>query len=371
MEAGRGGVPEAIPMPLVVRARVEYHVGKEVSGSQLSGGAGMENFYDWVISRGERVVAPLVGYPGVRFIASSVHRALHDPAVQLEALGALRQRLAPDIIFTLLDLTVEAEALGLEVEFSEKNPPRLADQELPKLERFMEMDIPDPERSARMPVFLQVAEELKGEGRALVGACVTGPLTLLAQLVRGMDFLKRSKTGGRLKEAMGFTTSVVGAYAAALASRSDVVLVVDPAAEVLDAEKFRLIYQPFIKALFGIIRSGGAAGLLHICGDTTPLVEELGVCGAEGVLFEAVVDLPRVAQRMPQNVVVMGNLDPKRVLRRGTPDDVRWEVRRLIRNMRGVRNFVVSSGCDVPADAPMRNLEAMMEEARSWKPRYG
>jgi len=331
----------------------------------------MENFFDWVMSRGDRAVAPLVGYPGVRAIGSSVHRALHDAGVQVEALVALRERLKPDMIFTLLDLTVEAEALGLQVEFSEKSPPRLADQELPKLERFMELGVPDPESSARMPVFLKVVEELKGHGRTLVGACVTGPLTLLAQLVRGLDFLKRSKTGGRLKDALGFTTSVVGAYAAALASQADVLLVVDPAAEMLDAEKFRVIYQPFVKALFGIIRSQGAAGLLHVCGDTTPLVDEMGVCGAEGILFDSAVNLPQVAERLPQNVVVMGNVDPKRVIRRGTPDDVRWEVRRLLRYMRDVRNFVVSTGCDVPADAPMRNLEAMMEEARSWKPRYG
>ena len=50
---------------------------------------------------------------------------------------------------------------------------------------------------------------------------------------------------------------------------------------------------------------------------------------------------------------------------------MRWEVRRLLRNTSKARNFVLSTGCDVPVDTPVRNLEAMMEEARAWKPRGG
>jgi len=80
------------------------------------------------------------------------------------------------------------------------------------------------------------------------------------------------------------------------------------------------------------------------------------------------VNLQREIVNIPANIVVMGNIDPKRVMQRGTPEDVRWEVRRLLRNVQAARNFVLSTGCDVPADTPIRNLEAMMEEARAWKP---
>ena len=327
------------------------------------------NLLDMVMSRSNRMVAPLAGYPGVRLIGSSVREALNDAGVQLEALRELEERLQPDIVFTLLDLTVEAESLGLGVDFFDKNPPSLVEQKLPKLERFYELGVPDPEKASRMPLFLEVAEGLAADGDRLCGAYVTGPFTLLAQLLGTEELLERAKLGDPLTEPLGFATSVIGEYAAALASRVDIVVVVDPAAEALKAKEFASLCRPYIGGLAGIIRSSGAICLIHICGDSTHLLEELALTGAEGMILDAKINLPREAEKIPSNLVLLGNIDPKRIIRRGTAEDVRWEVRRLLRHMDKVRNFILSTGCDVPVEAPMRNLEAMMEEARGWRPR--
>ena len=329
------------------------------------------NLLDMAMSRNSRIVAPLAGYPGVKLIGRSVREALSDPGVQLEVLRALEERLQPDIVFTLLDLTVEAESMGLGVGFFEKQPPSLVEQKLPKLERFYELGIPDPESATRMPVFLEVAEGLAADESRLCGAFVTGPFTLLAQLLGTEGLLERVKLGDPLTEPLGFATSVVGEYAAALAARVDIVVVVDPAAEALKAHEFASLCRPYISGLAGIIRSSGAICLVHICGDVSHLLEELALTGAEGICLDSKINLPREVDKIPVNLVLVGNIDPKRIIQRGTVEDVRWEVRRLLRHMDGVRNFILSTGCDVPADAPMRNLEAMMEEARNWRPRSG
>jgi uroporphyrinogen decarboxylase len=177
------------------------------------------------------------------------------------------------------------------------------------------------------------------------------------------------KLGDLLTEPLGFATSVVGEYAAALAARVDIIVVVDPTAEALKAAEYGLLCRPYLSGLAGIIRSSGAICLVHICGDMTHLLDELALTGVEGICLDSKVNLAGEIERIPSNIVVLGNIDPKRVIQRGTPEDVRWEVRRLLRHMHKVRNFVLSTGCDVPVEAPVRNLEAMMEEARSWKPR--
>jgi uroporphyrinogen decarboxylase len=327
------------------------------------------NLYDRVASYGGRMAAPLAGYPGVRLIGKSVRDALSDPKVQLGALKALKKNLQPDIVFTLLDLTVEAEALGLGVEFFEKKPPILVEERLPALERFYELGAPDPEHAARMPCFLRVAEGLAEDETRMCGAFVTGPFSLLAQLLGTEELLGRVKAGESLSDPVGYTTSVVGEYAAALAARVDMVVVVDPAAEALRSSEYRSLCRPYMSGLAGIIRASGAICLLHICGDVSHLLEEMALTGVEGVSLDSRVNLPREAERLPPNLVILGNIDPKRVIQRGTAEDVRWEVRRLLRHMNKFRNFILSTGCDVPADVPLNNLEAMMEEARSWKPR--
>ncbi|MBN2028582.1 MAG: hypothetical protein JW854_17655, partial [Actinobacteria bacterium] len=255
------------------------------------------------------------------------------------------------------------------VDFFDKLPPSLAEQRLPKLERFYELGLPDPERAGRMPVFLEVAEGLSGDEGRMCAAYVTGPFALLAQLLGTQELLDRVRLGDPLTEPLGFATSVVGEYAAALAARVDMIVVVDPTAEALKAEEYGRLCRPYLNGLAGIIRSSGAICLLHICGDVTHLLEEMALTGVEGICLDSKVSLSHEIERIPANIVVMGNIDPKRVIQRGTPEDVRWEVRRLLRHTHKARNFVLSTGCDVPVDAPLRNLEAMMEEARSWKPR--
>jgi uroporphyrinogen decarboxylase len=297
-----------------------------------------------------------------------VREALHDAKVQLGALKAREERLRPDIVFTLLDLTVEAESMGLSVDFYDKMPPSLARQRLPRLERFYELGLPDPERATRMPVFLEVAEGLAAGEDRMSAAYATGPFTLLAQLLGTEELLDRVRQGDSLTEPLAFATSVVGEYAAALAARVDMIALVDPAAEALTAREYGSLCRPYVGGLAGIIRSSGALCLLHVCGDVTHLLEELALTGAEGICLDSKVNLQREAVRVPSSIVILGNIDPRRVMQRGTAEDVRWEVRRLLRNMKNARNFVLSTGCDVPVDTPMRNLEAMMEEARAWKP---
>ena len=67
-----------------------------------------------------RAVVPLMGYPGVVAAGRTARAALTDPAVHLESMMLLEERYRPDALFMIMDLTVEAEALGLEVTFEGK-----------------------------------------------------------------------------------------------------------------------------------------------------------------------------------------------------------------------------------------------------------
>jgi uroporphyrinogen-III decarboxylase len=106
-----------------------------------------------------------------------------------------------------------------------------------------------------MPVFLEVAEGLAADEGRMSGAHVTGPFTLLAQLLGTEELLDRVRLGDSLTEPMAFATSVVGEYAAALAARVDMIVLVDPAAEALRAEEYGSLCRPYVTGLAGIIRA--------------------------------------------------------------------------------------------------------------------
>jgi len=61
---------------------------------------------------------------------------------------------------------------------------------------------------------------------------------------------------------------------------------------------------------------------------------------------------------------MIGNLDPVKVIFQSNPEEVIIATKYLKESMKGARNFVLSSGCDIPINTPLENIEAFMKAAR-------
>ena len=68
-----------------------------------------------------------------------------------------------------------------------------------------------------------------------------------------------------------------------------------------------------------------------------------------------------VLSHAPSDVLCMGNIDPAGQFTLGTPDSIRAATRELIARCGGYKNFVPSSGCDIPARAKWENINAFFE----------
>jgi uroporphyrinogen decarboxylase len=71
------------------------------------------------------------------------------------------------------------------------------------------------------------------------------------------------------------------------------------------------------------------------------------------------VDIEKdIIDKVPSDIVIMGNIDPAGVIRMGTPDRVREETLALLNKCSKYPNFVLSSGCDIPPMTPWENIDA-------------
>lgn len=106
---------------------------------------------------------------------------------------------------------------------------------------------------------------------------------------------------------------------------------------------------------------------LHMCGRSDHLLEVFrdGLRIDELQGFGWQVDLDRIAEVLGGRVVLLGNVDPM-LIRRGTPVDVRRATRRVIEKLAPAGGFIVQDGNNIPPDAPIRNINAMMEAAEAW-----
>ncbi len=72
---------------------------------------------DWVRSVDRRRVVPLAGFPGAQLTGSTIKQNEFNAELQYRSLYKLAEYAQPDAIFLMMDLSVEAGALGLPVRF--------------------------------------------------------------------------------------------------------------------------------------------------------------------------------------------------------------------------------------------------------------
>src|SRR5690242_715656 len=99
-------------------------------------------FLNRVKNAGRRLNAPLIGFPGLPLTNSTVRQNLNDPDLQFRTLKALHGRFDFDIVFPMMDLTVEAEALGAEIDWETDENPSVRGILIPDVEKAERLAIP-------------------------------------------------------------------------------------------------------------------------------------------------------------------------------------------------------------------------------------
>ncbi len=168
-----------------------------------------------------------------------------------------------------------------------------------------------------------------------------------------------------------FTTERIQEYVQLLlAAGADVICILEPTAVMLSPEQFAAFSAVYIHHITTSFKYSRASFVYHTCGNTMHLVEKMARAGVHGISLDSAdtgVDLAAVAARVPEDVAVIGNISPATTMRFGTAEDVRREVNALLEQMRPWPNFILSTGCDLPQETPLANIQAFMEAGRAWK----
>ncbi|MCD6359593.1 MAG: uroporphyrinogen decarboxylase family protein [Armatimonadetes bacterium] len=317
-------------------------------------------------ARGRRPVAPLMGYPGLQLTASTVKQNQFNWDLQRRTLVALYERFQPDAMFFLMDLSVEVSALGLLVRFPLHETPSVEEHPVRSVEDLDAHRHLDVLADGRALVYLKVVEALREELPVPVGAYVTGPFTLAALMMGANDMALNVVMQPDLCHAtLELAGSVVARYARALADHgADSIMVLDPTAVMLGPDHYQQFAGIYCRRLIEELR--GVEVILHICGDTGHILEAMLHTGAAGLSVDHPMDLAEVARRVGPDTLIMGNVDPVRMLNQ-SPETVAQDARRALQAAADHPAFILSSGCDVPPDTPQQNIEAFMNEGRNWR----
>ena len=103
--------------------------------------------------------------------------------------------------------------------------------------------------------------------------------------------------------------------------------------------------------------------LFHSDGDLRPIKEDLIDCGFNAIhpIEPKGMDIAELKRDYRGRLCLVGNVDMGSTLTRGTPDDVRAEVRALIRTVGPRGGYCVGSSNSVTNYVPLANFRAMLE----------
>ena len=315
------------------------------------------------MKEGKIPIIPFLGAPGIKLSNSTLKQNLTRDDIQLKTLDLIIEKFYPDGIFPFMDLTIEAEALGLSLDFPENDYPHLKEPRIKTLEDLEFIKRKYKGLAGRMPLFLTVVENLAKKYSIVIGAYVIGPFSLSGELI-GIEnlFLNLKLKPAFVHKFLDFAFRVIKDYADALFNAgAQMVAILEPSAVLLSPKQFTEFSGDYISRL---VEELGKKLILHICGNSTHLLQEMSRTGVMGLSVDSPVNLKNALEVVSENIVVMGNIDPITVFLQSTPEEVARATRALLEEMRGTKNFILSSGCDIPVATPLENIEAFMNEAR-------
>ena len=320
-----------------------------------------------VMGADRRLCVPLMGYPGSRLTNTTLKQNAFNWGIHCWSIYELVYQLAPDGIFFMMDLSVEAGALGVPVRYALEDSPTV-EQHMVKtsedLLQFMSIDIL---KDARIQMYLSTMAWMAKHIDVPKGAYCIGPFTLAGLLMGASDIAMTTLDNPALThDILAFSTRIISRYADALfKSGADLLTILEPTAVMLSPAQFKEFSGSYVSNIVSHVRG---MTVLHVCGDTTHLIEAMSQTGVDGLSLDSMVDFPAIAPRVKPGVTLIGNLDPVRILRNQTPEQVRQATREFLDKTRGIPNLIVSSGCDLPQDTPIENIRAMIEEAKAFSP---
>lgn len=318
---------------------------------------------DFARADNRRKVVPLMGFPGVQLSHYSVRQILFNAEAQVKTARALFERFRPDALFQVMDLSVEASALGLQVRYPVNESPSVEEHPVKgvsDLAQFADIDIL---QDGRVMAFLEGMRRMKATISVPIGGYIIGPFTLAGRLMGESEAAMMAiDDPSALEQILEFTTERILRYGRALVSAgADMIAILEPTGVILSPSQFGQFSGKYVKR---ILDGLDTIGILHICGDTTHIIPSMCETGAQGLSLDSDVDLPKAMAMLPEDVVMIGNLDPVAVVAHSTPEQVRQASRELLAAMSKFPNFVFSSGCDLPPETPMANIAAMIEACR-------
>jgi len=136
----------------------------------------------------------------------------------------------------------------------------------------------------------------------------------------------------------------------------------DPVAsgDLISPQTFRRFAAPFLKELVKRVRDKGKYSMIHICGNTSKILQDVVDIRPNCFSLEKKVDLRQAKEALGGKVCVAGNVSPTGAFLNGRPEEVVAEAKDCVQAWGRGGGYILTLGCDFPKTVPLENILALM-----------
>ncbi len=334
------------------------------------------NMHHWIqsILRAKtRTALPIMTSPGMEMIGSTPREVFQSGELQYRSIKALAEQTPSAAAVTMMDLSVEAEAFGSPIAYSDRENPTVTDRILRDAADIGNLIVPSP-GAARTGEALRAARLCAQNitDRPVLAGMI-GPFSLAGRLFDMTEMMMLCGSEPECAHALlRKTTDFLLAYGRAFkATNVGGIIIAEPAAGLLSPEMSAEFAAQYVREIVAALQDETFIVMLHNCGNTVRQIPDWLRTGVAALHVGNAVKMTDIWPQIPPNVLILGNLDPVGVFKNGSAEAIRTAALALLEEGKNYPNYVLSSGCDVPPGTSLRNVQTFYDALTEYNMRQG
>lgn len=331
----------------------------------------MKNWMSQAMESPRRLAIPIMTHPGIELSKLKVIDAVTNGRHHFEAIKQLNETYPPDACTVIMDLTVEAEAFGAEIVFPEDEVPSVIGRLVTDYASVQNLQIPSLDKG-RLPEYLKAnrltAEYLKD--KPLFGGCI-GPYSLAGRLYDMTELMMTAYTEPETATLLldKCTKFIINYCQAIKEAGANGVIIAEPAAGLLSNEDCKLYSSRYVQQIVDTVQDEYFMVVLHNCGNTGYCTQAMLQTGAMACHFGNKINILDVLKEASADIWIMGNIDPVGLFKMSSAEELKQATLDMLNVTSNYKNYVLSTGCDVPPHIPLENINAFYEALHEYNNR--
>lgn len=204
----------------------------------------------------------------------------------------------------------------------------------------------------------------------VVGTSQWAPFTL-GGLTFGVEKLMRSvrKDKAAVHAVLEFASELCFAYLEPFIDAGvSIISLADPTSsgDLISRDQFIEFSLPYLKKVGTRVKERGVWLTVHICGNTTKVLDQIPLAGADIMSVDYKVDLSEARRILGGKIAFAGNMNPVAVMQKETPEGVAAACRQTVAKAGVAPGYILMPGCDIPPSVPIENVKAMVDTAHEY-----